>query len=420
MENQVEHFLEKIKLINYKHEEVLNHSHAKFNLFSILRNESDEVYLHSAFIGELLNPKGSHGMGKDFLDLFCEVINKLGENINISFDNETKIEIEKPIGEIKTGEAEGGRLDLYISNNETQLAIENKIYAEDQEKQLRRYHNFLNKITSTDNYLLYLTLDGSEPSDDSKFELTEDQYINISYKEHIQKWLELCKQKAVDIPILRESIQQYINLIQKLTGLNKDYIMEIASILSKSSINLKLAKDINEAFIESKIEIQYNFWESLSESLGGIFDKEYSKEMITAFYKQSRNNRYYSIKTKVLDFNDDKQIYFRIEIDHGIYFGFCLYRGKEHLNKCEEEEFNLVANLISGKLDNTFSRNQWWLGWVFPKTNKNGELNFNAFNSNEIFELADPIKMKETTDKIAIEVENLISNFKKEYNLLPK
>lgn len=34
-----------------------------FNIFSILKMETDEVKTHSAFLAELLNPKGSHGQG---------------------------------------------------------------------------------------------------------------------------------------------------------------------------------------------------------------------------------------------------------------------------------------------------------------------------------------------------------------------
>ena len=38
-----------------------------FNIFSVLRLETKEL-IHSKFIAELLNPKGSHGMGSIFLD----------------------------------------------------------------------------------------------------------------------------------------------------------------------------------------------------------------------------------------------------------------------------------------------------------------------------------------------------------------
>jgi len=419
MDNQFEHLLEKIKLINFKYDKVLNNSHSKFNVFSILRNESDEEKLHSTFIGELLNPKGSHGFGDEFLKLFCEITTEA--NQEIKFNNEkNQVIIEKGIGNIRNNSTEGGRIDIYISDGSTTIAIENKIYAEDQYKQLLRYHNYIkNDINSR---LIYLTLDRAEPSDDSKGNLKESDYIKLSYKEDIRKWLELCKQKVVDYPLLRETIQQYINLIKKLTGtsLDNNYIMDIAKVLTESSSNLKLARGIIEAFDEAKIEIQYKFWESLSESLEGKFDKEYSKEMITAFYKQSRNNRYYAIKTKIVDFKNH-EIYFRVEINHNIYFGFCVYTDGEHSNECENEEFVKINNFIKNNFsDHDFKQNQWWLGWEFPIGCRNQELNFNSFNSNQIYELADSDKMKELTDRLAKEINNLISEFKNEFKLIQK
>lgn len=50
-----------------KHKEL---SGENFNIFSIMGMESDEVFTHSAIISELLNPKGSHGLGSKPLELF--------------------------------------------------------------------------------------------------------------------------------------------------------------------------------------------------------------------------------------------------------------------------------------------------------------------------------------------------------------
>ena len=46
-----------------------------FNVFRVLGLESREVRMHSAFLGELLNPAGSHGLGATFLELFVELMN---------------------------------------------------------------------------------------------------------------------------------------------------------------------------------------------------------------------------------------------------------------------------------------------------------------------------------------------------------
>ena len=49
-------FFEKLNLINKKYN-LINSQKEDFNIFSILRNEYDEVNLHSKFIVELLKNK---------------------------------------------------------------------------------------------------------------------------------------------------------------------------------------------------------------------------------------------------------------------------------------------------------------------------------------------------------------------------
>ena len=45
-----------------------------FNVFNTIGLRTEEVRLHSAFIAELLNPKGSHGLSYHFLQTFLEII----------------------------------------------------------------------------------------------------------------------------------------------------------------------------------------------------------------------------------------------------------------------------------------------------------------------------------------------------------
>lgn len=59
-------FFENLNLINKKYK-LLNSNQENFNIFSILRNEYDEVNLHSRFLVELLKIKI---MGRKFLNYF--------------------------------------------------------------------------------------------------------------------------------------------------------------------------------------------------------------------------------------------------------------------------------------------------------------------------------------------------------------
>ena len=45
-----------------------------FNIFSVLNLSTKEVRLHSAFLAELLNPDGDHGLGYKFLEAFLSII----------------------------------------------------------------------------------------------------------------------------------------------------------------------------------------------------------------------------------------------------------------------------------------------------------------------------------------------------------
>ncbi|MCP4987377.1 MAG: hypothetical protein GY928_15375 [Colwellia sp.] len=62
-------FFKSVQLLRDKH-----HTEFQFNLFSVLRSASDEVRLHSRFITEILNPKGSHGFGDCFLQEFLKTL----------------------------------------------------------------------------------------------------------------------------------------------------------------------------------------------------------------------------------------------------------------------------------------------------------------------------------------------------------
>lgn len=56
-------------------------THERFNIFTTLLKEEDEVRLHTRFIHCLLDPAGFHDCGTLFLDLFLAALKKLpGEN----------------------------------------------------------------------------------------------------------------------------------------------------------------------------------------------------------------------------------------------------------------------------------------------------------------------------------------------------
>jgi len=239
--NEMLNLLDSVRRILNHQAEIEKLRGEKFNIFSVLRMENKENATHSALIAELLNPRGSHLKGNTFLQLFLKVIQK--ENcINI---DSVEVETEFKIGERNDDLKTGGRIDIFIKDDSGNcISIENKIYANDQFAQVERYCNY----NTTQNKVFYLTLEGKEPSEDSKGCKTngEDYYL-ISYKEQISCWLQLSLKEASDSPMLRESIKQYLNLIKKMTS-TPDNLHE------KELINLLLNNYETAVYVKSNLQ----------------------------------------------------------------------------------------------------------------------------------------------------------------------
>jgi len=201
---------------------------SRFNIFQIIGAGHYEVSTHSALLATLLNPRGSHGQGSLFLKrlIATEVIRK-APGFPAQFDADSAVvQCEISIGH-KT-ETSGGRLDILITDrNGWKIAIENKIHASEQENWVQRYLNFL----GDDGCLLYLTLSGLDPSEVKTVD-QKSRVHPISYASTIKEWLVECRKEAATVPIVRESLTQYIHLINDLTDQNSDIHMNAQIVKS--------------------------------------------------------------------------------------------------------------------------------------------------------------------------------------------
>jgi len=253
----------------------------RFNVFSILKMERSENSTHSKFLGELLNPWGSHLKKTTFLNLFLETI-KLDNHLSIET---SVVTLEFHIGQKNDFEKTGGRIDIFIKDgNGKSVSIENKIYAGDQDTQIERYCNYNKK----NNKVIYLTLDGREPTDESKGELLSGRdYQILSYQDDISNWLQLCLKEAADTPILRESIKQYILLINNMTSTpDKQHENELIELVMD---NYEAATFVSNMLKEAKRRIadsvRHEVREkllaalpnSLTVSIGNPIDKTYAQ-----------------------------------------------------------------------------------------------------------------------------------------------
>lgn len=349
----IKRLLIEISHISKFHERISKISGENFNLFKVLKLDSSEVRLHSALIAELLDPKGSHGQEDKFLTIF---LNQLGIN---EFETSTAlVEVEKSIGPINSDYSEGGRIDIFLTDaNKKRIMIENKINAVDQESQLCRYKEFDAQAN-----LFYLNLFGEKPNVKStksaKIILSENDYKIISYSVNIIQWLEECKKDAVSLPIIRETITQYINLIKLLTN---------QSIIEKMQEEIKKLILENPDYFNS-MKICAQTWTEITNQVSSKFKDAVIKE----FHDNSiilKNGLTIRISCS--------------EDNEGVWFGYKLFKGDEHLTDKNNEKLIITDLFKRITKDNYSNRN--WIGWFFPKPfEKNKKL---KDNSNEVMKI---------------------------------
>lgn len=268
--NDIINILNQVRIVSQKIKEQRKEKFERgesFNIFNDLGFMSDEVHLHSMFLANLLNPKGSHGQRGKFLEAFLKMLQKSFPAISAdSLELDTAIasvEVEKYIG--RQTDSEGGRIDIYLTDDKHSIIIENKIYAGDQHHQMLRYWNYGMSQKGNDTeksfVLIYLTLDGCSPSKDSLGEdLKENDIVCLSYKSDIRGWLDRCVELASRTPLVRETINQYISTIDILTNNVMEDNKELLDILSKeenldaiydiaNNKNIVVNRFINEVFI---------------------------------------------------------------------------------------------------------------------------------------------------------------------------
>ena len=255
-----------------------------FNLFTVLRSESDEVRLHSRFLAALLDHRKAPDASRENLKHFLEIVAERGILAYVDPNSERATRAKESFRETvaKAGgcqddniriERESDDIDILIVNRGEPgwaFVIENKIWAGDQSGQLQKYHKILTDRGYQDKHihLLYLTPHGHEPTKESAGKL---DVVCVSYEQTLPSWLEGCRQRACDEPELRESITQYLHLARKLTGTDrgKEYMNELKDLLLKEN-NLVLAHDLSEAKYEARAHLVRELWKEIENAIKEI------------------------------------------------------------------------------------------------------------------------------------------------------
>jgi hypothetical protein len=277
--DKIKNLLNQVSIISKKNAEILDATGGRFNMFRVCGVNHYEN-THSSILAEFLNPNGTHGLKSKLLECFIETFDDYFTISDFNYGN-AKIRTECP--------TPNGRIDILIEDPQRKKAIiiENKIYANDQWEQLKRYNKYAEEIYRKGNYqILYLTLWGNESSEQSGGSVS---YLPISYKEDIINWLEKCVAIASRFPMVRESIIQYINHLKQLTNQDMDNRNkeEITDVLSKIE-NLKAAQIIYQnytATFDTIIEKHFNpEMEEFAKQKGLEYHYEKSEESYVRFH----------------------------------------------------------------------------------------------------------------------------------------
>lgn len=384
---------EKLNILYYKYEKLEKAD--SFNIFSILLKKHDEVNLHSRFIAEILSPQGSHNMGDKFLKAFIE-----------------QCEIEDFVIDKSTVLTEYRDIDVFIkSGDEKQgIIIENKIYASDQYKQLERYHEIIKGEGYKSILIFYLSLDGHEPKEDSVGELAKEKIKLLSYQVDILNWIERCIEISALMPLVRETLSQYFNLIKELTNQSymEEHIKDLMELLGEGQ-NAYHAKTIADNWRHIRWHAEYNFWRDLENSLNVKYkilgDLKWSEWYLNSVIHYSRNrDPWYGIMFEILEV---REYSFRCFIERGeedLYYGLVLYKDNQRV-KIHNEYENNFAQQIKEVCQNEVEN--FWLGWNVISPN----INFQSFNS-QALEIINPVKRSNFIHELVIEIDKFVVDCK--------
>lgn len=335
-----------------------------FNIFTTLRGgTNDEVRLHSRFLTFLLSPDKSHNQGNLFLDLFLK---EIGLSAYFNDTNECRTY------------AEYQNIDIYITDGNKHIIIENKIWAGDQHAQIKRYIEIINKenkdLDNENLKVIYLSVDRGEPS---RYSLCHNQaenesntkencpdgfyiknkkiigrgknegkyqFINLNYNNQIKEWLEKSHQQIANITNLSVVINQYQEVIQKLYGTYKEKIMDLNEYLEDKTNKTELIKtmnDISKEFKKYRESAISDFFTDAQDKL----QKQVGDGWEVVFSKERLNGKTYQLPFYVSNKKSDNAISLMFDFDaknySKSYFSIKRIDGEKH--KFKDDFFNNIG-----------------------------------------------------------------------------
>jgi hypothetical protein len=151
----------------------------EFNILSILKIDHLEN-IHSNFLSWILNPRSNHGLQDYPLKKFLKNVFRnhlIYEKqkisiIDLDIWNMNEIEVLR----------EWNRIDISLIDDKNRFVciIENKLYSSESETQLQKYKQIIEtKYPEYSKIFLFLTIDGTPPTDDDYLVITYDEIVQL-------------------------------------------------------------------------------------------------------------------------------------------------------------------------------------------------------------------------------------------------
>lgn len=366
------------------------------NIYSMLNVERDEVMTHEETIYSIFQNQYNHEIKQKLFSAFMIAI-ELEEKY---YYTEWDVEKEYFIGE--------GRIDLFFHSCDNTLAVivELKIDAEDQENQLTRYYNFV-KRNYVDFEIVYLTLDGRKPSEQSREGIPETYHICLrSFGEHIVKWLSACTDIFETYSIDTSLLKQYEILLKKIT--QETYRKHEISKLFCDKDSLLAGMALVEALPKAQEEIRRNFFDKLEEKISEV-------ESIYDFFE-------YGICVKVIEFHARNSTYavaMSIETDYRL--EYCIFYTDKNDETIQsnviKEKYKKINGIVEETIEELFRtrvRDNQYLSIYYQNVRNSRNQEYDLKNFDEICaDLKDDIVMERETNYIAGQFLSYIQELRK-------
>jgi hypothetical protein len=243
LESNAARLLDGVTEIIKRYEERWQKTGEKYNLFKVAGIAHKEIIM-CRVLADLLNPQGRHGQGSRYLRLFWETVaRKLPEKLSLDVEH-TKVTAEYVTNENR-------RHDIALEDGTLFVPIEVKIWAGDQPTQVADYFAFAKTKNKRHVPVLYLTVDGRDPSAISKAGIGKNDCVPLSFKQDILAWLEACaRENATEAVVpVRENLKQLIAAVKSLCGKSEDTEMEneIVKLVTQSDDSVRAALAIRGA-----------------------------------------------------------------------------------------------------------------------------------------------------------------------------